>query len=255
MHGTLAVAAVHNRYLAATPRRCLREYYHWSQCTILFNNWLSQHIKEEHKDLLWATAGSLAILTFSSIHIRSHEQAWPLSAADSSDLEWLRLGTGKMALRRLANPLRPNSVFRLMSETSTLLHQLPSARGANGVPVELAQLCGLDEWSTRDNNPYFAVAHDLSRLLKLPQGEASQRRILMVSSHMQGAFATCLQGKDPVALLLLCLWYTRARERAWWIDLRARFELPAICTYLQRYHKDNSIIQALIPLDEITTLI
>src|SRR6201992_1574404 len=109
MHGTLAVAAVHDRYLGVTSAhpRSFRESYHWSQCTILFNKWLSQSIKEEHKDPLWATAGTLAILTFSSINACFPEESWPLSAPDSSDLEWLRLGTGKMALWHLVNPLRP----------------------------------------------------------------------------------------------------------------------------------------------------
>ncbi|KAK9243086.1 hypothetical protein V1506DRAFT_508829 [Lipomyces tetrasporus] len=253
MHGTLAVTAVHDRYLGVTPthRRSLREAYHWSQCTILFKKWLSQPIKEEHKDPLWATAGTLAILTFSSINVCFPEEAWPLGAPDSSDLEWLRLGTGKMALWHLVDPLRPESVFRIMSETFEYMRRPLPAKGTDGASVELVQLCGLDESSTQENNPYFTVVHSLSRLLEVPKGEASQGRVMMVSSHMHNEFGTCLEKKDPVALLLLGLWYTRARESKWWIDLRTRYELPAICTYLQRYHRDNSAIQALIPWDKI----
>ncbi|KAK9350580.1 hypothetical protein V1523DRAFT_442517 [Lipomyces doorenjongii] len=256
MHGTLAVTAVHDRYLGVTPthRRSLREAYHWSQCTILFNKWLSQPIKEENKDPLWATAGTLGILTFSSINAYSPEEAWPLGAPDSSDLEWLRLGTGKMSLWHLVDPLRPESVFRIMSETFAYMRRPLPAKGTDGVSVELVQLCGLNESSTRENNPYFTVVHGLSRLLEVPKGEASQGRVMMVSSHMHNEFGTCLEKKDPVALLLLCLWYTRARESKWWIGLRARYELPAICTYLQRYHRDNSAIQALIPLDELVLM-
>jgi hypothetical protein len=256
MHGTLAVTAVHNRYLGVTPthRRSLRESYHWSQCTTLFNKWLSQPIKEEHKDPLWATAGTLAILTFSSINTCSPEETWPLGALDSSDLEWLRLGAGKMALWHLVNPLRPESVFRIMSGTFAYMRQPLPAKGTDGVSAELVQLCGLDESSTRENNPYFTVAHGISQVLEVPKGEASLGRAMMVFSHMHGEFGTCLQNKDPVALVLFCLWYTRARESKWWIDFRARYELPAICTYLQRYHGDCSAIQALIPWLEITDL-
>jgi hypothetical protein len=254
MHGTLAVTAVHDRYLGVTPthRRSLRESYHWAQCTILFNKWLSQGpIKEEHKDPVWAAAGSLGILTFSSINTSSPEEAWPLGPPDSSDLEWLRLGTGKMALWHLVNPLRPESVFRAMSETFASMHLPVPAKGINGVPVELVQLCGLDESSTQENNLYFRIVHGLSRLLAMPKSGDSLGRIMMVASHMHDKFASCLVKKDPVARLLLSWWYTRARESKWWIDLRARYELPAICTYLQRYHGDNSVIQALIPWDEI----
>ncbi|KAF2097028.1 hypothetical protein NA57DRAFT_77280 [Rhizodiscina lignyota] len=249
MHGSLAVAAVHDRYLGLTPtnRRSFRESYHWSQCTILFNKWLSHPIEEKYKDPLWATAGSLGILTFSSINVRSPEEAWPLGPADSSDLEWLRLGVGKMKLWHLVNPLRPGSVFRIMSESFAYMHTPLPTKGTDGVSAELVQLCGLDESSTRENNPYFSVVHAISWLLEAPKGEVSQGRIMMVSNHMHDEFGTYLEKKDPVALLLLCLWYTRAREAKWWIEFRARHELPAICTYLHRYHKDNSAIQALIP--------
>ncbi|KUJ17885.1 uncharacterized protein LY89DRAFT_643704 [Mollisia scopiformis] len=249
MHGTLAVTAVHDRYLgiSATRRRSLRESYHWSQCTVMFNKWLSQPIKEENKDPIWATAGILGILTFSSINACLSEEVWPLGASDSSDLEWLRLGTGKMALWHVVNPLRPESVFRTMSETFSRMRQPLPARGTEGVSVELLQLCGIDESSTGDNNPYFTVAHSLSRLLEVPKNDISLGPVMMILRHMHNDFGSCLKRKDPVALLLLCLWYTRARESKWWIDLRARHELPAICAYLQRNHKDNKAILALIP--------
>ncbi|RHZ50507.1 uncharacterized protein CDV56_103115 [Aspergillus thermomutatus] len=257
MHGSLAVTAVHDRYLGVAPpyRRSLRESYHLSQCTTLFNRWLCQPIKEEHKDPLWATAGSLAILTFSSIHACFPEEAWPLGVPDSADLEWLRIGTGKMTLWNLVNPLRPESVFRAMSGIFANMHRPLPKNGTDGVSVELVQLCGLDESSTQENNPYFAVAHSLSRLLAASKGEAPQGAVIQVLRHMHDEFGTRLGEKDPVALLLLCLWYTRARASKWWIDIRARYELPAICTYLQRYHSGDSIIQALIPWDEIKVLV
>ncbi|KAK9371084.1 hypothetical protein V1509DRAFT_615727 [Lipomyces kononenkoae] len=253
MHGTLAVAAVHDRYLGltSTHRRSLRESYHWSQCTILFNKWLRQPIKEEHKDPIWATAGTLSILTFSSINTCFPEEAWPLGAPDSSDLEWLRLGSGKMTLWHLVNPLRPESVYRIMAEKLAYMRRPLPAKGTDGVSVELVQLCGLDESSTPDNNPYFTVVHGLSWVLEVPRAKVSHGGVMMVWSHMHNEFGTLLEKKDPVAVLLLCLWYTRARESKWWIDLRARYEIPAICMYLQRYHRDNSAIQALIPWDEI----
>ena len=258
MHGTLAVTAVHDRYLGVTPthHRSLRESHHWSECTTLFNKWLSQQpIKEEHKDPLWAAAGTLGILTFSSVNICVPEEAWPLGPSDSSDLEWLRLGTGKMTLWHLVNPLRPESVFRIMSKTFTHMHRPLPSKGTDGVLVELVQLCGLDESSTQENNPYFMFAHSLSWLLEVPKGDVvSEDRVMAVLSRMHNEFGACLEKKDPVALLLLCLWYNRARQSKWWIDFRAKYEIPAIYIYLQRYHKDNGAIQALIPWDEMIVL-
>lgn len=177
MHGTLAVTAVHDRYLGITPtyRRSLRESYQISQCTTLFNRWLCQPIKEEHKDPLWATAGALSILTFSSINACSAEEAWPLGASDSSDLDWIRLGVGKITLWDLVNPMRSESVFRVMTETFAYIHHPLPQRGTDGVSTELAQLCGINDSSTQENNPYFSVAHSLSRLLEAPKGATGRR--------------------------------------------------------------------------------
>jgi hypothetical protein len=247
MHGILAMAAAHNRYLGFQPTRCrlIREVNHSSQCLVLFMKWLNQSIEEKHKDAIWATGVTLAILAFSSIHISSFEQAWPLKPSDSSDLQWVRLKASDKALWNIANPMRPSSVFRAMSETFSHKQRLPT-RGVDGMSVNLATLCRLDESSTSVNSPYFGFTHALSRLLEVPNGEASLGQIFTVVGVISNTLRACLEEKDPVALLLLYLWYTRASESRWWIDHRARYELPALRTYLQRHHRDNVIIQALL---------
>jgi len=249
MHGILAVTLVHDRYLGTTLThdRSIRQSYHWSQCTTQFNKWLSQPIKEEHKDPLWAAAGMQGILTFSAINSRSLDEAWPLGAPDSTDLEWLRLGTGKMTLWELVDPLRPQSVFRNMREIFEGINQALPAKGIDGMRPELARLCGLSESSTLETNPYFAVAHSLSRLGKSDEREASLGGSMTVLRHMDHEFGVLLGRKDPIALLLLSLWYADARDRKWWLDFRARYELPAVSTYLRRYHGDNRTIQGLLP--------
>lgn len=246
------MAAVHDRYLETSPkRRCLRESYHWFQCTTLFNKWLSQNIKEEHKDPIWAATGTLNILAFSSINASSTNEAWPLGPEDSSDLEWLRLGTGKMKLWSLVEPLRPQSVFRVMCTTLIQMRTPLPSKGIDGALKDLVQLCEMDADSTQQNNPYFKVVHGLSRLLTLPEGNASLGNTLMSCNYMHDEFEVLLRDKDPVALLLLCLWYAKARQDKWWIDFRARYEVPAICSYLKQHHGGNRSIQALIPWDGI----
>jgi hypothetical protein len=116
-----------------------------------------------------------------------------------------------------------------MTETlAYLYHPLPQ-KGIDGVSIELADLCELNESSTQETNPYFSVAHGLSRLLEAPKGAASQGAVILVSSHMHNEIGALLENKDSVALLLLSLWYTRARESKWWMDIRTRYELPAVC--------------------------
>ena len=205
-------------------------------------------IEEENKDAMWATGVLLAVLAFSSITVSSFEDAWPLKPVDSSDLQWLRLKTSDKVLWTLANPMRPDSVFRVMSDIFSHNEKLP-ARGSDGVSVDLAKLCGLGDSSTAENNTYFGFVHALSRLLEIPNGHASLGRIFMVVAFISKALRVCLEEKDPVALLLLYLWYTRARRSRCWIDHRARYELPAIRAYLQRYHADKRCIQAILLME------
>lgn len=247
MHSTLAMTAAHDRYLDETKpnRRSLRESYHWFQSTIQFNEWLNREIRDEHKDPLFTTAGSLVTLAFSSPIARNIDEAWPLAPSDSSDLEWLRLWSGKMALWHLADPLRPTSVFRTMFSSMAKHITLPD-KGTEGVSAELVQLCKLDESSTNGTNPFHAMAHAISRLLQTPEGEASNQEAMMVSAHMNSDFVIRLERRDPIALLLLCLWYTRAQKAKWWIAMRASYEVPAICSYLRLYHGENAVIQTLL---------
>jgi hypothetical protein len=255
VHVALAVTAAHDRYLGLTPtcRRSLRESQHWALCTTLFNKWLRQPIQEEHKDPLWATAALLGILTFSSTNRHSPEEVWPLGPDDSSDLEWLPLGASKMALWRLVNPLRPGSVFRLASKDFESMREARPEQGIEGVLPSLVQLCGLDETSTQESNPYFKIAHSLSLLFHVSDGTNLYGKIVMVMGDLSHSMRTNLESKDPLALLLFGLWYTKARKVKWWIDFRARYELPAICMYLRKYHAQNHAIQALIPWDDAKT--
>ncbi|KAI1261651.1 hypothetical protein F5Y18DRAFT_196414 [Xylariaceae sp. FL1019] len=254
MHGMLAVAAVHDRYVdtAPTKHRTLKESYHWSQCTSLFNKWLSQPLQEDHKDPIWATAGMLGILAFASMNASSYGDAWPLKPPDSSDLEWTRLGNAKMTLWHIVNPLRPDSIFRIMSDTFRKMREPLPGKGRENIPDDLAELCGITDSSTKETNPYFEVAHGVSWLQK--KDNITLGTAMMVMGHMHNEFEVALRDRDPVAMLLLCLWYTKARHTVWWINFRARYELPAICTYLRLHHQHDAELQALIPWDEARIL-
>lgn len=242
MHGTLAVAALHFRYMTGTNEPSFRESFHVSLCTSLFNRWLSQPLTEERKDPIWSGAGSLSIITFASTMATCPNQAWPLRSVDPlSDLGWLRLGTGKMSLWNMVNPTREGSVFQPMFKTLGELKREFIARPVYLLP-ELTQVCGIDTSSTPDNNPYFAMAHSMSALLHLPDDKATLGMLLAVAGSMHGSFQNLLHQRDPVALLLLCLWYAKARKCKWWIDFRARYEIPAICRYLHANHADKESV-------------
>ncbi|TQW00400.1 hypothetical protein V2A60_001488 [Cordyceps javanica] len=204
-------------------------------------------IKEEHKDPCWATASTLGILTFSSIDLDMiTRHPWPLGPEDSSDLEWLRLGAGKMKLWQLLNPLRPQSAFKPMAHVLARISEPLPERGVDGVPPDLAAFCGMDEGSTADNNAYHVIAHGLSQLEKVDDMQEAYASALRVSGHMNGKFEALLRQKDLTALVLLCLWYEKARKTKWWIEMRAQYEHPAIRSYIDQHHGGRAAVKRLL---------
>lgn len=250
VHGLLALTAVHDRHLGLTPPSCrsLRECYHYYHCTAQFNKWLRQPIEESRKDVVWAAASILGILAFATVHVRSANEAWPLRPSQPSDFEWLHLSAAKMRLWQLVDPLRPTSAFREAGGVWKTIHRPLPQSGVDGVPADLQRLCQIDERSTAASSPYFSMAHSMQQLLAAEPGEATLGEALLPLGHMRGAFQTRLMAKDPVALLLLWQWYGRARRVKWWIDVRAQYEVPAIGTYLRRFHGHDSTLQEFIPV-------
>lgn len=249
MHATLAIAATHERLLRAPQptRRTIREDFHWTQCVALFNQKLSQPIRAQDRDPLWAAAATLGVLSFSSVEATTPEDAWPLNDAVSSKLEWLDISRGKMAVWNLVDPLRPGSIFNVLKdEYVNLFRPLPSI-SVDTIPIELRRLCDLDNSSTSDNNMYFIAVQGLVQLLGSSADQKNLATILAFVGHMQESFKSLLVKRDAIALLLLALWFSHIRGTVWWLEQRATIEGQAICIYLQKYHRDNELVQQLLP--------
>ncbi|RFN54215.1 putative c6 finger domain protein [Fusarium flagelliforme] len=230
MHASLAVALTYDRYLNTTTgsRRTLEECYHWSQSTALFNEKLRRPVKTRDKDPIWGTAAALAVLTFSSPDAYRPEDSWPMKPSRDDDLEWVSMINGKMSLWQLVEPTRVDSLFHVMGMTfDQMLSPLPEF-GTHGIPEPIAEICLLHDLSTADDNPYFYAAHAVSHVLNLPDSEITTGHTQLFTHRLDGAFKALLLERDPVALLLLYLWYRKAGRSIWWIELRARVECPAI---------------------------
>lgn len=249
MHACLAVALTYDRHLNTSLdcRRSSEECYHWSRSTALFNRRLREPIEAKDKDPIWGTAAALAVLSFSSPDACMPEESWPLKSSDHSDFDWLQMSEGKMSLWHIVNPLRPGSLFCIMAATFAQMHSPLPGMGIDGIPRPLAVVCQLKDSSTAENNPYFHAAHAVSQILDLPDGEVTTGQTQLFMRSIHGPFKYLLQGRDPVTLLLLYLWYRKASHSIWWIELRARVECPSICSYLRVYHNGNSAILAFLP--------
>ncbi|KPM43236.1 hypothetical protein AK830_g3354 [Neonectria ditissima] len=248
MHASLAVALAYDRHLNGSLgcRRTVEECYHWSQSTALFSRRLREPIETKHMDPIWGTAAALALITFSAPDAPTPEESWPLKPSDPSDLEWLRMSEGKMSLWRLANPLRPDSLFSVMAATYAQMHSPLPDKGTDGIPKALAILCHLQDSSTAENNPYFSAAHAVAQIQALSDDEVTTGHTQVFTRTIHGPFKSLLREKDPVALLLLYLWYQKAGRSLWWIELRAKVECPSICTYLRLHHRGYKAIHAFL---------
>ncbi|KAK3326845.1 hypothetical protein B0H66DRAFT_551807 [Apodospora peruviana] len=264
MHASLAVALAHDRYLNPSlgSRRTVEECFHWSQGTALLNQHLPLLTTERDKDAIWGTAGAIAILTFASLDASSPRESWPtrspLRLPDCEngstgkpevepDLDWPRMTNAKMALLEVVNPIRPGGLFRYLGASfAQMLAPLPD-RGIERIPTPLAEICLLDESSTADSNVYFEAAHAVSHILEIPDDKITMGPTQVFTRIVNGAFEEVLRARDPIALLLLYLWYGKSRNGIWWIEVRAKVEVPAICEYLRRYHGDDSRVMAFLP--------
>lgn len=248
MHASLAVALTYDRHLNSSLgcRRTLEECYHWTQSTALLNRRLREPIEAQDKDPIWGTAAALAILNFASPDACTPEESWPLRS-DVSGLDWLHMVKGKMLLWQIVNPLRPDSLFSIMAATFAHMNAPLPERGIDGIPRALATMCLLSDSSTAENNPYFDAAHAVSQILNIPDSEVTTGNTQLFIRSIHGLFENLLWKRDPLALLLLYLWYRKASRSIWWIELRARVECPSICLYLRLYHEENDAIQAFLP--------
>lgn len=243
MHASLAVSFAYDHYQNGSlgSRRTPEECYHWYKSTVLFNRRLKQPIESKDKDPLWGTAAALAILSFAFPDASTVEESWPLKPLDpSSDLEWVRMGKGKMSLWHIVNPMRPDSVFRVMAPSFAQMHLASPKKGISGIPKALAEICQLGEDSTAENNAYFSAAHAVAHVQSVPNGQITTGHTQILTRCIHGRFKGLLYERDPVALILMYLWYGKA-QNVWWIELRARLERPAICSYLRIYHKHSAV--------------
>lgn len=249
MHASLAVALTYDRYLntSLSCRRSPEECYHWSQSAALLNRRLRKQIEVKDKDPIWGTAAALTILTFSSPDACSPEESWPMKASGHSDLDWLRMTRGKMSLWHIVDPLRPDSLFSVMAAAFAHMNAPLPETGIDGIPRALADVCCINDSSTGESNSYFYAAHAVSQISGLSDSQVTTGEAQLFTRSIHDPFKYLLLERDPVALLLLYLWYRKASRSIWWVELRARVEGPSICSYLRLYHKRNDAIQAFLP--------
>ncbi|KAK0729521.1 hypothetical protein B0H67DRAFT_559014 [Lasiosphaeris hirsuta] len=224
--------------------------FHWYQGTALFNAKLSQPIKDEDKDPLWAAAALLGSSAFADIRATSYAEAWPLARSSPLDLSWMKMTGGKRAVFEITEPQRPSSIFHPILIGPR--HNLPPTPRVGdevlALPPRFIQMFNLDEHSTPENNPYHAAATVLAQIIIAAEsGPAGKAKYLCFLGYADPRYLNLLAEKDPGAMLLLMYWYAIVMPtQEWWIWRRAIFEGPAICSVLEtRFAEDPRLLELL----------
>lgn len=251
LHIVLSLSATHRSYLhpqvLASPQRhnkelALRSTYHYS-ASVPFNQALSQPTDPANRDALWGAAAFISITATCSDVGACPEEAWPCRDAEGSDLTWLSMSKGKEAIWELTNPVRPGGLFAGMADVYADVATPLPINGIAGIPLALVDLCGLDVTACAKNSPYFAAVHAVAQVRAAKSTAAVKVRALAFIGNMQPAFKDLLHKKNPIALAILALYYTKAWTAAWWLERRAVVECSSICSFLRRWHGGNVAIQ------------
>ena len=105
--------------------------------------------------------------------------------------------------------------------------------GRVAMDPELADLCGIDDTTTAETNPYHAPVRMLTGLLSLERGVKYFGAYTGFMGRLLPEFLEKLMQKDPPALVLLSWWLGLMYGTGmWWAQTRAKSEITAICWYL-----------------------
>lgn len=248
-HATIAITLIHDRALANITKPSQVESYHLGQSAALFNRRLSGAISVNDCDAIWATAAFLCTTACFAVNTTNPEEAFPLKTVPSTDLEWLRMQAGLKVVWNAVDPYKTNNqLWRtdLHKTEDNCVFPLVPPSGIFGLSEDIVELCELTSESNNTNNPYHTAVWHLSWMLKLECDPSNILKFMVFAGGMSSAFKALLKQRDPRALLLLGLWYSKLVLSAWWMATRAAVESEAICRYLHRFHPDEHRILRLL---------
>lgn len=106
--------------------------------------------------------------------------------------------------------------------------------GRVGLDPDLADLCGIADETTVDENPCLWPLRMLMGLLPFERVTESSRVYNTWMGRLENPFYECLLRKEPPALVLLAWWLgLMCYVEEWWVEMRVRSECTAICTFLE----------------------
>ena len=241
MHMTLAVSCAHlkrlvprDSNLSLHQRYAVAEASHWQSGLHLYRKALAG---KEHDFDGTITATFLSIIFTFALDDEIPQDSY---AADDPEklmhaLNPLAATGGFGAIRNVLGERILDSVWRAVlfdsdDDQGTFSSETP---GIEGLPTAFIDLCGLDESSNSENNPYHTIVRLLTPLLLLRPDGNNFTKLIAFSGRAWRYFKPLLFRRDARVLLLIAYWFALMRQvDQWWIATRARTECLAIVKYL-----------------------
>ncbi|KAL4871369.1 hypothetical protein BDV12DRAFT_194434 [Aspergillus spectabilis] len=238
MHSIIAVAIAHLRQTlpeteTSLDRYTILETHHWQHAIRHYSTELQSPIGPEEMDPLFSACLLMTVNSFAMDSYNPH-QSFVFSPNTAESLNWLFVQSGlRHLLGRTAQWLRKSMWFEMfMDSRSDLFNDQRS--GKEGLHPDLADFCGISEFSTEENNPYVWPLRMLTPMLALKPTVETFPQITTFMGRLLPDYYERLIVKDPPALMILSWWLAiMLGVDLWWVNARARSECAAICMYLE----------------------
>ncbi|KAJ5534636.1 hypothetical protein N7527_000890 [Penicillium freii] len=235
MHAIIAAATTHLCTLLPENKDYrLAEAYHWQQTINQYSTEVSTKITHSNMDKLYSTCLMI------SMHSFYQETFTPRTSfvftTDPTSLTWLRLQTGLRYLLERTAPWLPQSMWWtvFMESRTPSLDYEDKRPGRVDLDPDLADLCGIGDQTTIEENPYLWPLRMLMALLPLERVTGSSKFYNTWMGRLENPFYECLIRKETPALVLLAWWLgLMCYVEEWWIEMRVRSECTAICMFLE----------------------
>ena len=235
MHALIASSTMHLCHIVPDNTAYkATEAYHWREAISQYSNEISTNVGPHNMDALFSAC---IIMTFNSFALDEFNPRSSFVFSDRREsLNWLVLQSGLRHLLYIAGPWLSQSIWFDMfmasrgKDTSFEDHR----PGRAGLDPEMADLCGIDDNTIEETNPYLWPLRMLTHLMPLERSLRSFSNYTNFMGRLLPEFYEKLLQKDPPALIILSWWLALMNSiQMWWMETRVKSECVAICMFLE----------------------
>lgn len=207
--------------------------YHWQQTLRQYQEEIRTSIGLHNMDGLMSTCMFMSSITFLGAD-PDYTKSWVFTN-NPADLNWLLIQGGlRFLLMHLSRYLEHSIWYEVFMESSDEELFGDHRPGRVGLHPELAEICGITDTTTEDDNPCLWPLRMLTPILKLEHNRENFSKILGFMGRLLPDYTNSLLAKDPSCMIILAYWLGKLSERPdTWLYSRAQIECYALCAYLE----------------------